>query len=333
MDFNEWFIPHRGKFKEICNERGWSYTNARSKFKQLHERQAHWGPDNASIDKFVEIYAQIKENGFGTTEKSMFLNYGAEEGARRWREYCDRQAFTNSLEYKKSKYGMTEEDFDNYNASRAITKRNLITKYGETEGLVRWESYRKRQSYTKSFEYQVELHGDNAEEEWSRICSSKALTLDNFIKRYGDDGKAKYLETWSKIRQPSSKAEQAFIGRVESLLTEEEALHSYKQYHIMGSNGSKFYDFVNTKLGICVEYNGNFWHANPRLYGKDDYLYAGKNASDVWEDDIHKLSNAIKHPKISKVFIVWEGEEERMILEIQRAIEEIRNESRINHNG
>jgi len=42
---------------------------------------------------------------------------------------------------------------------RAITLENLIDKYGEDEGKIRWDSYRKKQAKSNTFEYKQKKYG------------------------------------------------------------------------------------------------------------------------------------------------------------------------------
>lgn len=70
---------------------------------------------------------------------------------------CDKQAYSNSLEYKQIKHGWTKEQFDTYNKSRATTKKSLIEKYGEQEGTQKWKEYCNKQSYAGcKLEYFIE---------------------------------------------------------------------------------------------------------------------------------------------------------------------------------
>lgn len=48
----------------------------------------------------------------------MIKRYGETKGLERWKLYCDRQAETNTFEYKNFRYGMTLDEFDEYNKSR-----------------------------------------------------------------------------------------------------------------------------------------------------------------------------------------------------------------------
>ena len=67
------------------------------------------------------------------------------------------------------------------------------------------------------------------------------------------------------------------------------------------------YDYTNlTKMKI-IEFNGNFWHANPlEYYDENEILFEGKSVKDIWERDRIKLELA--RAKGFDVMIVWEYE-------------------------
>lgn len=79
-------------------------------------------------ERFRKIVALPKR---GYTLQRCIVMYGEELGRKKWKEYCDKQAYTNSQEYKK----MSDLEFKKYNKSRAITKENMIKKYGAEKGL------------------------------------------------------------------------------------------------------------------------------------------------------------------------------------------------------
>lgn len=64
-----------------------------------------------------------------------------------------------------------------------------------------------------------------------------------------------------------------------------------------------FYDFVIPKLKFCVEYNGNYYHANKRMYSENDVIL-GKKANDIWADDKEKI-DFIRN-KGFDTWIIWE---------------------------
>lgn len=78
------------------------------------------------------------------TLDNMILKYGKDEGEKRWDIYRQKQAYSNSFEYKKEKYGWTLEEWNNYNKSRGcIGEKNgnygssyyevWVDKYGKDE--------------------------------------------------------------------------------------------------------------------------------------------------------------------------------------------------------
>ena len=119
----------------------------------------------------------------GPTKEKCIKKHGYEKGIKIWNNYCKRQSYTNTLEYKKQKYNWSKEDFKNFNLSRAVTIDNMVKKYGEKEGLNKWKFYVDKQKLTKSYAHMIKKYG---KEQADKINQSKALTLDNYIKKYGE---------------------------------------------------------------------------------------------------------------------------------------------------
>jgi len=78
------------------------------------------------------------------TLKNMVEKYGKDEGEKRWEIYRQKQAYTNSYEYKKEKYGWSYDEWETYNKSRGSSgEKNgnygssyyeaWIEKYGKDE--------------------------------------------------------------------------------------------------------------------------------------------------------------------------------------------------------
>ena len=78
--------------------------------------------------------------------------------------------------------------------NRSVTLKNMIERYGEIEGKIKWEKYKKKQSYTNSKEYHMLVH-NKSEEEWVAYNKNRSVTLKNMIERHGEDlGKLKWEE-------------------------------------------------------------------------------------------------------------------------------------------
>ena len=63
------------------------------------------------------------------------------------------------------------------------------------------------------------------------------------------------------------------------------------------------YDICLPNLKKIVEFNGTYWHADPRVYANDDLIH-GVTAKSIWNRDLKKIGYA-KH-KGYTVFVVWE---------------------------
>lgn len=258
-----------------------------------------------------EEYKKICSMTVGVTLESMQRKWGVEEGKHRWETYCKQQSVTNTFEYKQQKYGWDVEQFDSFNKSRAITKDNLIKKYGDLEGTTRWDEYVNKQKLTKSFDYMCEHFGEDIAKQ---INKSKALTLENFIKRHGEENGYKlYLDYTNKHKNYYSKISQNIFNKLDYLLSDK-----YTTYFATKGNGeygirlgSKYIklDYYIKELNICVEFNGTHFHADPTIYNENDnpnFYNKNLTAKDIWEND------NIRYKELNnmgiKTFIIWERE-------------------------
>lgn len=208
------------------------------------------------------------------TLSKMIQKYGKEEGEQKWKVYCDRQAETNTLEYKAEKYGRDKKQFDEYNGNRATTLTNFISRHGEEEGLIRWEIYCERQRYTTSEAYFIKEYG----EELGRV-------------RFADFSRGRSCVDFKNLMEKEVLTE--LNSRLENKL-------SY-QKHVSGIPGC--FDFgINKKL---IEFNGDYWHCNPTKYSPD-FLHTIKNkfAHQIWENDSLKRESAVKMGY--QVRVIWE---------------------------
>ena len=80
----------------------------------------------------------------------------------------------------------------------------------------------------------------------------------------------------------------------------------YKVIHSLKVD-SKVCDIFLPKLNLVIEYNGDYWHCNPKKYS-EDYFHQVKNktAKELWEYDNNKI-DLIKSKGYNLV-IVWESE-------------------------
>lgn len=238
--------------------------------------------------------------------------YGDEEGAARWESYCAKQAYSNSYEYKKEKYGWSKEEFEQYNSDRAVTLGNYIERHGEQLGLQKWKEYCDKQAYTNTKEYFIKKYGIE--------CGTR-----RYIEYNKQKGTANSPEVIAKklgitlneaveVVLARSNMNKIFGSNLEREFTEMLEKGIGKLDHTTFSNPyGKWSSLLGTyvvydiKHKDCViEFNGDYWHCNPKLYESTDRIKGNRTANDVWERDHKKIQTAIDFGY--NVLVVWESE-------------------------
>jgi len=234
-----------------------------------------------SISQYKEKYPSAPlvstnlKQAAGITKKSLIILYGEEHGIEKWRIYCEKQSVTNSFEYKAKKFGMTLEDFKAYNKSRSVTLKKCIERHGEEKGLLLWNEYCHRQRYTCSIEY--------------------------FIEKWGEDeGKRRFYD-WQRnwaCNCNISKEETSLWDELDKCVT-----GMCRSIKILDGCKIRF-DYGSITDKKLFEYNGTYWHMDPRFFNKTDINKTmQKTAEEIWEKDRVKLQLAQEHG--FSVFYIW----------------------------
>ena len=97
-----------------------------------------------------------------------------------------------------------------------------------------------------------------------------------------------------------SKTEKELRGILESILGN---VVQKRTLHI----GDKWY-YPDIILGgkFIVEYYGNFWHANPRIYNETDMVHHNRQAIDIWDHDNSRKE--ILENNGYYYYIIWEDD-------------------------
>lgn len=239
------------------------------------------------------------------TLKTLVNKYGDEEGQARWDTYKQKQAHSNSLEYKQDKHGWTESEYHEYNLSRSITPETMVKKYGLEEGLKRYEDYCEKQRITKSKEYVVNKYG---EARWDEINAKKAMVHDpvyiSLKHNISLDDAVERLVTRNKFLGHSQR-ELEFVALLEDIVGPLSHT-SIKSPFGKWSHEANTYFVYDVKHGKCiVEFNGDYWHANPKQYKSED-LIMGKPAHTIWHRDSLKIKSVVDCGY--HVNVVWESD-------------------------
>jgi hypothetical protein len=242
------------------------------------------------------------------TLKNLISKYGEKEGAARWEQYKQKQAYSNSFEYKQQKHGWTREDFDKFNSSRAVTLVNMVSKYGEKDGIKKWEDYCERQAYTNTKVYFIEKYGiEIGIEKYKQINKEKAVnnpkTLAHKLGITIDDAVDIILSRQSRLF--SSNLELEFVNTLEQLVGTLEYTNLKRPFGKWSPLLDTYVVFDIKHKNCIIEFNGDYWHANPKLF-LPEAVIRGKKAMDIWARDELKLQTAKELG--FRTFVVWESD-------------------------
>ena len=230
--------------------------------------------------------------------------YGKIDDIKKWNEYRFKQAYSNSREYKN----MSDRKFNSYNKSRAITRENLILKYGETESSLKYENYVKRQKYTKSKQYYIDKYGETEGlVKFKNICKSKRNTLENFIFRYGETEGLRKWETYkNNTRTPYSKIATELFTKLDEILKTLIFEPKTKELLLENIGNYFYYDCFHKESNTIIEFNGDYFHINPKIYNKDNW----KPIFNLNYDKIilkDKIKQKLAVTQNYNLIIVWES--------------------------
>lgn len=304
--------------QNIFAENKWSRSSVRDVTKRfiLGFKYDGISQEDINFDELKDRIFKLRELNHNRQSKIFFITqYGENLGPIKFKELQEKQAYTNSKEYK----GMTDEEFKQYNKSRACTLENFIKKHGEKEGRERWKSYVGKQKYTKSKQRYID---ENRLDDYYEINKKKINTLETYIKRYGkEEGQKRWERHRNTCSKFWSKEASELFSKIETIVTEELRIYCNMIYSPKCSEYSLIdreigraycYDFVIPELKYCIEFNGDLFHANPKLFCESDTpnpFRKNLTSSDIWKFDKRKNDLIVKNG--FDLDIVWESEYRR----------------------
>lgn len=277
-----------------------------------------------------------KKCGCGVTLEKCVIRHGEELGRETWNNYCTRQAEVNTFEYKQKKYNWTKEQFDEYNKSRSVTLENCVKRHGEEVGSKIFKDYcEKQKDAGTSLEYFKNKLGDiEGEKKYKELNLQKALTLENFIRKYGEElGKQKHNEYYTNRQYAkfhfSKTSQELFVNVYEQLEDNSDIffhiLNSEYGVHNPIADRFHYYDFVDLKYKKVIEYNGLMFHAksedDPNFFNCFDSTITSKIS---YNNDKIKL-DFIKSLGFD-LLVIWEDEYNNdKELQVKRCLEFLRS--------
>lgn len=171
--------------------------------------------------------------------------------------------------------------------------------YDEKDAIIKLGEFQKRD---KAFF--ISKYGDKlGEEKWNQKIESWLKTMDN---KSNDEKKEINLKRAYK-NGSVSKGEMSLLTELKDKIKDPTKIVSQLILPIPNSNNFVKYDIAyNNKI---IEYNGDLWHANPKIFKELDVPNFPKNkltAKQLWDKDNKKIQIAMNNG--FSVFVVWESD-------------------------
>lgn len=189
------------------------------------------------------------------------------------KDICDKKTYTTRLDYWTNK-GFTEEESEQKLKERQTTfsLELCIEKYGEEKGK---EIYTARQ------------------EKWQ-----KSLTENGNLKYgYSNVSQVLFYELLNYYKTIKNKENVFFATK-------------NQEYRLQKREGGVWiYDFVDLENKKIIEYNGDEYHANPKMFEADEYPHPFRKnitAQEIWNKDEKK--RIVAEENGFDVLIIWDSE-------------------------
>jgi G:T-mismatch repair DNA endonuclease (very short patch repair protein) len=142
------------------------------------------------------------------------------------------------------------------------------------------------------------------------LCKPCSLKLQKGKENpfYGKKHTKETLISISKTISENPPRQNSVSSKEKKLLTKIKNL----KYKPVGSYQVDKYvcDIFIKELNLIIEFNGDYWHCNPKKYDKD-YLHPHKNktAKEIWEEDKLRIDNIKSYGY--NLIVIWESDFEK----------------------
>lgn len=248
-----------------------------------------------------------------------------------------------------SKFGYDKDIVKSWRAGPNIAKYWINRGYSEDDAIIKVSEHQKK--LAKNIDYgkrvsdttkEYYLNRGYSEDESLKLLADRQHTIqiDKYILKYGVvEGVELYNiqvlkrnEYLGCSKKGYSEVSQKLFDSIIENYNNDEIFYATrnKEYKISKSDNKGYwlYDFVDIKNKKIIEFQGDKFHANPKLYESSDKphpFYKDMTSSDIWENDNRKKIDAEKEN--FKVFYVWESDfKNDNNLTILKCLEFLRND-------
>jgi hypothetical protein len=263
--------------------------------RQLKEREK-------TMDKKREINPNFdKERVASCKEFWIKRNFNEEEADNKSKEY---RKNNNILSLKRKKENK-EKDFTYYYKTTPMRIEYFIKK-GFSEEEANQMLVERQNTFSK--EKCIEKHG---EELGLKIWQDRQIKWLNTLDLKTDEEKTEINRKKLFNKSGYSKISQKLFWEIQSFFIDNdihfEELNGEIIRYDKSSKKHYRYDYIDFTSKKCIEFNGDFWHSNPKIYNPQHIHKITKiKAIDQWNNDLIKENWLVNRGY--KVLVIWESE-------------------------
>jgi hypothetical protein len=255
---------------------------------------------NLGLKKHTIVHAKILEYGFHVrTLSETRKTKGYIESTK---ETCRKKY---NADYHTCKSSNKRADIDN-----AVKEKYNVDNVFQLD----WVKDKSKESLNNHFGVSYISQSKYWSEKVQKTCVEKygvtnVAAVPAFIQKGLD---VKYANDKTRVYTFASKKANALFESLSLCIIDNEHIYyntKGKEFGLRDKETSKyyFYDFVDTTRKKCIEFNGNYWHANPLIYNETDVIKkSNRTAKEIWDADFLKLQR-IENEGYD-VLVIWESE-------------------------
>ena len=191
-----------------------------------------------------------------------------------------------------------------YNAKGSITLENMVKKYGETEGAIRWVAYCRKQSESNTFEYKHDKYGWTLEqfEEFNKSRGNSGKKNGNYgssyykiwVEKYGKEKADEMNRALSSAKAKGGKSQKgmpkSFIARKNMSEAAKKRIMEQGTYISYNPNSIPVIEKYGTENGYNFQHaeNGGEYLVREVYYWVDGYD-AENNVVVEYDEKYHEM--------------------------------------------
>jgi hypothetical protein len=309
------------KNKKICKEY-WMHRGLSEKDSIIQVKKFQSEQSKKRKDKFTPSQIEFwKKQGYSEEESKQKIKENVEKSCvlkiSSWihKGFTKEEAIekikliqiSNSSKVKNRKNGRSIEEIMNrgYTEKEAILKlkklqsTNTLENYTKKYGSIGEEIWRERQ-----IKWQETLNNNYSKEERKKWSS---FTYNDYIKKYGKERADKWLKNKIHFGKTYSKISQILFKKINEYISGE-FYYGEKEYVLKREKWTYILDFYDKNSKKVIEFNGDLWHANPKIYEHYEICnpFSRETAKEIWERDEIRFKNILMHKDVNDILVVWE---------------------------